>query len=61
MMTDLPDGWIALETVTIIKALDEEGSVRLWHSATDGLNTWEAAGMCIRTLDVLRKALADDS
>lgn len=57
---DLPDGWLAVDTVTITKALDADGEVRLLHHATDGLNTWEAIGMCVHTTDVLRKALTDD-
>lgn len=60
MSDGLPEGWIAVETVTITKALDAEGSVRLCHHATDGLNTWEAIGMCVHTSDVLRRALTDD-
>lgn len=53
----VPDYWTPLESVTITKALDAEGDVRLCHHATDGLNTWEAIGMCIYTSDVLRLAL----
>lgn len=41
---DLPEGAQPLEAVVIVKYMDEEG-VQMFHTATPGLNTWEAIGM----------------
>ncbi len=41
----LPDGWTPLCAVSIVKALDTNGVVRLCSRYTDGLNAWEALGM----------------
>lgn len=60
MSLDIPDGCTPLESVVITKGLNEHGEVVMWHRATDGLNSWEALGMCVATADTLRKALADD-
>jgi hypothetical protein len=46
--------------VTVTKALDEDGDVRMHHHASDGLSTWEAIGLLTVTLDTLRKAMTDD-
>lgn len=57
---DIPDGCTPLESVVITKGLDENGEVVMWHRATDGLNSWEALGMCIVTADTLRDRLRED-
>ena len=44
-LTDLPDEYTALEAVMLIKALDEDGIVRLLVRYTPSLNVWEAVGM----------------
>lgn len=43
----LPEGWTALEVCVVVKALDEEGRVRLASRYSAGLNSWEALGMLI--------------
>ena len=60
MSFDVPDNWVVLETVTIVKALDEDGVERVHHECTSGLNSWEAIGMCIWTSDVLRSAMSSN-
>lgn len=54
---DVPDNWVLLETVTIVKALDEDGVPRVYHECTGGLNSWEAIGMCIWASDVMRSSM----
>jgi hypothetical protein len=54
---DAPEGWTPLEAVAVIKALDEEGKVRLYSRNTPALNGWEAAGMLLWALDGDRRDL----
>lgn len=60
----VPDGWTALEGVAVVKCLDENGVLRLAVQASDGLTTWEAAGMLLTALDgqreELRRSLEDE-
>lgn len=56
---DPPEGWTPLEAVAVIKALDEEGKVRLFSRSTASLNGWESLGMMLWALDGDRKALLD--
>jgi hypothetical protein len=51
-----PENWTPLEHVVIS---NENGELRIAHDATDGLNTWEAIGMCIACADKLRRLLND--
>lgn len=60
MSAGLPDDWTPLESVTVTKALDANGTVRLAMHATDGLNTWEALGMCIYASDGFRRDMEDE-
>jgi len=59
-LIDIPDRWVQVGAVTIVKAVDEDGDVRLVTHADDGISTYEAIGMCVHTTDLLRKALTDD-
>jgi len=59
-LIDIPDRWVPVGAVTIVKAVDEDGDVRLVTHADDGISTYEAIGMCVHTTDLLRKALTDD-
>lgn len=47
----LPDGWTPLEACAVVKALDENGIVRLALRYTQGVSTWEALGM-VRAADI---------
>jgi hypothetical protein len=57
LIAPLPDGFTELERITVYKALAEDGTLCIWHSATPGLRTWEALGMLIYSADTLRNAL----
>lgn len=51
---DPPPGWTPLEAVAVIKALDDEGKVRLFSRSTATLNSWEEGGMLLWALDAQR-------
>jgi hypothetical protein len=42
---ELPEGWTPLEAVVVVKCLDEGGEVKMFHTATESINSWEALGM----------------
>lgn len=52
-LVPLPEGVTALECILSIKALDEEGNVRLFERTSDGLTGWEALGMAHTLTDSL--------
>lgn len=54
----LPDGWMPVEAVAVIKCLDTQGEPRLLVVATATLNQWEAVGMLTGALDNVRDDLA---
>lgn len=58
---DAPAGWTPLEAVAVIKALDDEGRVRLFSRSTATLNSWESLGMLLWALDSDRKGLLDST
>ena len=41
----LPAHWTPVEAVIIVRALDEEGVTQLSLRMTDGLATWDSAGL----------------
>ena len=47
----LPQDWMPVEGIAVIKCLDREGDPRLLVVATNTLNVWEAVGM-LTALDV---------
>lgn len=55
----LPDGWTPLEAIAVVKCLDEDGGVALSTRSTDGLTTWEGAGMLLAAMDTWREDLRD--
>lgn len=56
----LPDDWTPLEAVVIVKALDADGDVAMFHTATPALNSYEALGMLRWTTLTLERALTGD-
>ena len=42
---DLPDNYVPLEAVAVIKCLNEEGTPTLVLACTEALASWEALGM----------------
>lgn len=56
----IPEGWVRVGAVTLIKCVDEDGDVQLVTHADDGISTYEAIGITVHTTDLLRKALTDD-
>lgn len=60
LVTDhLPDGFVPLEAVVMVKGLDPNGDTAVFECATDGMSTWEALGMVTACADALRRALSD--
>jgi len=60
---DLPDGWQPVEAILIIKCLKPNGSefpYGLCARITDGMSTWEAAGMASWAVQNALAQLADD-
>lgn len=55
----IPEGWAVLDVLVIAKTMDEEGNTALYQGCSDGLRTWEAAGMALALLDSLRGGLRD--
>jgi hypothetical protein len=53
----LPESYTPLESIAVIKALDETGQVSLLIRSTDGLNTWEQIGMLDTAITVTREGL----
>lgn len=56
---DLPEGWMPLEACIVVKALDENGIVRLAMRYTPGLSVWEALGMIASTDVALRNDMIE--
>lgn len=57
---DLPEGWIPVDVVSVVKCLDEEGNSQLCVRQSGGLSTWESIGMFTAALDAARGALQAD-
>jgi hypothetical protein len=53
----LPEGFVPLEAVVVVKGLTADGQTAVFECATDGLSTWEALGMTTACSDALRRAL----
>ena len=43
--TELPDGFIPIEGLTILKGVDSSGHIGIVVRYTSGLSPWEAIGM----------------
>lgn len=56
-LPDLPEDVTALECIMSIKALDDEGNVRLFERQSPGLTTWEALGMAHTLMDSFAQGL----
>jgi hypothetical protein len=54
---ELGKGWIALETVILVKCLDPEGNIRYREMTSTTLHPVEALGMCETFCDTLRARL----
>lgn len=44
-VTDLGEGYTAIDALVIVKALDDEGRVLLCQRHTEGLRAWDLLGM----------------
>lgn len=52
----LPEGWIPLEAVVVLKCLNDEGRATLYLNRSDGLTDFEQLGM----LSAARRTTEDD-
>lgn len=52
---DLPAGWVPLETVVLVKGLDEDGDALWCTRFTKDLTTVEAIGVLTGVLDLQRR------
>lgn len=57
---ELPEGWMPLETVSVIKCLDEEGNPAITVRTTPGWTEWEMLGALMATCDQLRSSMKSD-
>lgn len=55
----LPDGFVPMDAVVVVKGLDADGGTAVFECSTTTLSTWEALGMVIACGDSLRAALRD--
>jgi len=53
----LPENWMPVEGVAILKCLDAQGDPRLLLVATQTLSQWEAVGMLTAALDEIRDSM----
>jgi len=51
---DMPQGWIALDAVILVKGLSESGQVRYLEMTTQTLNPVESLGMATTFADTCR-------
>lgn len=55
--THLPDGFVPVDVLVVVKGLDPDGDTAVFECSTDTLSTWEALGMATACADSLRRAL----
>ncbi len=55
----LPEGWVPLEMVTVVKCLDEDGEPGLCIRQSGGVSAWEVVGMLQTGLDANRDHLRE--
>lgn len=55
---ELPEGWVPLEVVITAVCLDDEGDQATFHTASPGIQTWQALGLLRWTQLVLETAVA---
>lgn len=53
----LPEGFVPLEAVVVVKGLAPDGTLGVFQCATDGLTSWEALDMVIACADAFRAAI----
>jgi hypothetical protein len=54
---DLGKGWMALETVILVKCLDPEGNIKYREMTSQSLHPVEALGMLETMIDTVRARL----
>lgn len=59
-LQDLPEGYMPLETVAVIKCLDANGSPTLAIRMSKGLMPWEAIGMLVTASDQARTEIQEE-
>lgn len=55
----VPDGYIPLDAIVLVKALDNDGDETLLIRSTDGLRVWERMGIAQCALDLFRDQCKD--
>lgn len=59
-MPDLPEGYVPVEAVAVIKCLDDQGNLTIAVRTSSGVMAWEAVGMLISASDMARADLQTD-
>ena len=57
---DIPEGWVPLEVVSVVKCLDDDGEPALCIRQSGGLSLWEAVGMLTTANDMARESMKGD-
>lgn len=57
---DLPDKFLPLEIVAVVKCLDDQGNPTIAVRTSEGLMAWEVIGMLTAASDMARADLVSD-
>lgn len=60
LVQDLPEGWVPLEVISVVKCLDEKGDPGIAVRQSGNITAWEAVGMMTAAMDIARDALKSD-
>lgn len=60
LVGDIPEGWVPVDVVSVIKCLDDDGDTALCVRTSGTLSTWESVGMLTAANDSAREALQAD-
>lgn len=59
-ITSLPDGWTPLESLCMVKCLDEDGKPKWAFRMSDGINDEEMLGAMVLHTEMFKKEMMDD-
>lgn len=58
-LPNLPPGYMPLETLAVVKCLDESGELVLVTRQTEGLTPWETLGMLVAATEAAGEEMAE--
>lgn len=60
-VSELPDGWVPVETVAIFECIDEDGDMSMSVRYSEEITYWKAIGMLQAALDGMRQKLREET